>query len=199
MGRSTLEHLPLDLMVQELISVRMTFEIDNALFWMYRFLIPLPLLINSPFWLLLISAMKRKRKELTEKESGRWNMGLSLHWSSQFWGMAKETTIFYKLLASLLPEKWTQHNPTIISWLRCIISFSLIWLSIHCLWGAQSARGHPVGPIHCAIDLVRLETHFAVSSFLLELFSQCLLSFFSSKLSSFHCIVLRSIMLLLIT
>ena len=86
-------------------------------------------------------------------------MGLSLHWSSQFLGgMAKEATIFYKCLASLLSEKWTQH----ISWLRCIISFSLIRLSIHCLWGAQLAWGHPIGPICCPIDLVRLETHFAV-------------------------------------
>ena len=39
---------------------------------------------------------KRKRKEPIQ----RWNMGLSLHWSSQFWGggMAKEATIFYKRL-----------------------------------------------------------------------------------------------------
>ena len=69
-----------------------------------------------------------------EKSLQRWNMGLSLHWSSQFFGgMAKEATIFYKRLASLLSENWTQHYSTIISWLRCIISFSLIRSSIHCL------------------------------------------------------------------
>ena len=78
---------------------------------------------------------------------------------SVFGGMAKEATIFYKRLAFLLSEKWTQHYSTIISWLR---SFSLIWSSICCLRGARSARGHPIGPIRCPIDHMRLETHFAV-------------------------------------
>ena len=91
---------------------------------------------------LAAAPIKRKRKEPTEKESERWNMGLSLLWSSQFFGgMSKEATISYKRLASLLSEKWTQHYSTIISWLRCIISFSLMRLSIRCPWGARSARG----------------------------------------------------------
>ena len=101
---------------------------------------------------------KRKRKEPTEVEHGSFSPLVF----SVFWGMAKEVTIFYKRLASLLSEKWTQHYSTIISWLRCIISFSLIRLPIRCLQGAQLAWGHPIGPIHLPIDLVRLETHFVI-------------------------------------
>ena len=70
-----------------------------------------------------------------EKSLQRWNMGLSLHWSSQFWGGWLRRLLYFlqTLIASLLSEKWTQHYSTIISWLRCIISFSLIRSSIHCL------------------------------------------------------------------
>ena len=73
--------------------------------------------------------------------------------------MSKEATIYYKRLASLLSVKWTQHYSTIISWVRCIISFSLMRFlgsSVH------SRPGHPIGPVCCPIDLVRSETHFAV-------------------------------------
>ena len=113
----------------------------------------------------LAAAYKSHEKE--KKRAYRERIGEVEHGSfsplvlSVFWGMAKEANIF-KCLASLLSEKWTQHYSTIISWLRCIISFSLIRSYIRCLRGARLARGHPIGPIHCPIDLMRLETHFAV-------------------------------------
>ena len=37
-------------------------------------------------------------------------------------GMSKQSTTFYKRLASLLADKW--EHPSTLSWLRCLLSFS---------------------------------------------------------------------------
>ena len=52
-------------------------------------------------------------------------------------GMAKETTIFYKRLASLLSEKWDQPYCVTMGWLRCTLGFSLLRSSIQCIRGAR--------------------------------------------------------------
>jgi hypothetical protein len=58
-------------------------------------------------------------------------------------GYAREATVFYKRLASLLSESRNEHYNITISWLRCIINFSLLRSSIQCIRGARSSRGMP--------------------------------------------------------
>ena len=73
-------------------------------------------------------------------------------------GMAKEATVFYKRLASLLADKWNQPYSITINWLRCRLSYSLLRSSIRSLRGARSSIGRPMGPINHAMDLVKAET-----------------------------------------
>ena len=51
--------------------------------------------------------------------------------------------ITYKRFASLLATKWDQPYNIIISFLRCRLSFSLLWSAIMCLRGSRSTAGHP--------------------------------------------------------
>ena len=41
-------------------------------------------------------------------------------------GMAKQSTTFYKRLASLLADRWEQPYSSTLGWLRCRLSFSLL-------------------------------------------------------------------------
>ena len=70
-------------------------------------------------------------------------------------GFARESTNFYKRLASRLADKWHQPYNLTMSWLRCTISFALLRSAIQCIRGARSSRGHPILPV----DLVIAETH----------------------------------------
>ena len=56
-------------------------------------------------------------------------------------GFAREATIFYKRLASLLATKWEQLYSLTIDWLRCTITFSLLRSAIQCIRGARSRSG----------------------------------------------------------
>ena len=73
-------------------------------------------------------------------------------------GMAKQSTTFYKRLASLLADKW-DHTYTLYR-LRCRLSFSLLRSAIQCIRGARSSCGHA---IHSSspIDLISTEAHFS--------------------------------------
>ena len=67
-------------------------------------------------------------------------------------GMAREATSFYKRLASLLAAKRGQTYSCTITWLRCLLSFSLLRSAIQCIRGARSSKGQPVGnPIPCDV------------------------------------------------
>ena len=57
-------------------------------------------------------------------------------------GMAKQSTTFYKRLASLLADKWEQPYSSTLYWLRVRLSFSLLRSAIHSIRGARSSRGH---------------------------------------------------------
>ena len=57
-------------------------------------------------------------------------------------GMAKQSTTFYKRLASLLADKWEQPYSSTLYWLRIRLSFSLLRSAIQCIRGARSSRGH---------------------------------------------------------
>ena len=59
-------------------------------------------------------------------------------------GFARETTNFYKRLASKLSEKWDQPYSLTINWLRCTISFAPLRSAIQGIRGARSSRGHAI-------------------------------------------------------
>ena len=59
-------------------------------------------------------------------------------------GMSKSTTVAYKRLASLLANKKDQPYSTVVAWLRCHLSFSLLRSAITCLRGARSKPGRPM-------------------------------------------------------
>ena len=55
-------------------------------------------------------------------------------------GMAKQATIFYKRLASLLDIKRDEQSYSqMLNWLRCRLSFSLLHSAIQCIRGARSS------------------------------------------------------------
>ena len=71
-------------------------------------------------------------------------------------GMAKQSTTFYKRLASRLAEKWDQPYSSTLYWLRVRLSFSLLRSAIQCIRGARSSRGHAVKS-SSPIDLIGSE------------------------------------------
>ena len=73
---------------------------------------------------------------------------------STFGGISGCTSIFYKRLAYLLSLKREVPYSSVMSWLRCRISFSLLRSTIACLRGARSHSG-PIS--HRALDLVLSE------------------------------------------
>ena len=72
-------------------------------------------------------------------------------------GLAKEATIFYKRLASMLASKWDHSYSSTLCWLRCRLNFSLLRSSIQALRGSRSSIDHPVkAPV--VVDLVNIES-----------------------------------------
>ena len=63
--------------------------------------------------------------------------------------------MFYKRLADLLSVKKSLDYSTVMSWLRCRLSFSLLRSAIDCLWGARSRCGCPAN--HGALDFALAE------------------------------------------
>ena len=59
-------------------------------------------------------------------------------------GMSRPTEITYKRLASLLADKKDQFYNSVISLIRCRLSFSLLRSAIMCLRGSRSTAGHPL-------------------------------------------------------
>ena len=53
-------------------------------------------------------------------------------------GMSRSTTVAFKRLAAILASKRDQPYSTVMSWLRCHLSFSLLRSAITCLRGARS-------------------------------------------------------------
>ena len=63
---------------------------------------------------------------------------------STFGGMGGAATTAYKGLASLLAAKRDQSYSSVVSWIRCFTSFSLLRSAVTCLHGARSRCGSPV-------------------------------------------------------
>ena len=78
-------------------------------------------------------------------------------------GFAREATIFYKRLASLLATKWEQPYSSTIDWLRCTITFSLLRSAIQCIRGARSKSGFASRSPPSQMDLIRSETFLTKS------------------------------------
>ena len=70
-------------------------------------------------------------------------------------GVSGATTVFYKRLAYLFSMKKKMEYSSVMSWLRCRLSFSLLRSAIACLRGARSHRGCPAN--HGALDLALAE------------------------------------------
>ena len=71
-------------------------------------------------------------------------------------GMGKAATVVYKRLAHLLATHRNTSYPSVMGWLRCTLSFSLLKSSISCIRGSRSSSGHPAPPIPA--DLVLAES-----------------------------------------
>ena len=71
-------------------------------------------------------------------------------------GLARQATVFYKRLASLLSSKFNQPYSQTMNWLRCRLSFALLRAAIQCIRGARSSRGYAF--FTPQIDLATSET-----------------------------------------
>ena len=58
-------------------------------------------------------------------------------------GMAKQASVFYKWLTSLLSEKRETTYSTTMNWLCCKITFFLLCSVVQCIHGAHSAFHTP--------------------------------------------------------
>ena len=76
-------------------------------------------------------------------------------------GTAKEATVFYKRLATLLSEKWDQPYSVTLNWLRVSLGFSLLKSSIRCIRGARSTHGLPYrSGSSPPVDLIHAESQW---------------------------------------
>jgi len=74
-------------------------------------------------------------------------------------GMADEACAFYKRLASLLCDKWCETYASVMGWLRCCLSFSLLRSAIRCVRGSRSSSGSFCRPVLASsVELVKAET-----------------------------------------
>ena len=55
-------------------------------------------------------------------------------------GMGREGNVFYKRLASLLADKQGWAYGTTMSWIRCVLTFSLLRSAVMCIRGSRSIR-----------------------------------------------------------
>ena len=78
-------------------------------------------------------------------------------------GLAHEATFFYKRLASLLSHKWGDEYLSVMGWLRCSLSFSLLRSAVQCIRGACSSIGHYISAPP-PMDLVRVESNLTIDS-----------------------------------
>ena len=66
--------------------------------------------------------------------------------------MAPEATVCLKRLASMLSNKREESYSTIMGWLRCAISFSLLRSSLACLRGSTKSGKDPTPTINDACE-----------------------------------------------
>ena len=76
-------------------------------------------------------------------------------------GMGPSATVVYKRLATMISTKFNQQYSQTINWLRCRLTFSLLWSEIMCIRESRSSAGYPAHPIlsEVAIDHAIHEGH----------------------------------------
>ena len=75
----------------------------------------------------------------------------------------ERVSILFVRLASLLSHKWGDEYSSVMGWLRCSLSFSLLRSAIQCIRGARSSIGHYVSAPP-PMDLVRVESNLTIDS-----------------------------------
>ena len=90
-----------------------------------------------------ISAVYRRHEMTKKREYGDrvWEVELASFTPLVFsttGGMGREGTVFYRQLANLLADKQDWAYGTTISWVRCVLTFSLLQSAIMCLQGSRS-------------------------------------------------------------
>ena len=74
-------------------------------------------------------------------------------------GLGHEAKIVYKRIASLLSTKWERPYSSVLTWIRCCLSFSLLRSSVRCIRGYRSRCGSPVRVrVSPSIDVVTSES-----------------------------------------
>ena len=63
---------------------------------------------------------------------------------STFGGIGGSGTTVFKRLASLIATQRDQPYTSVMAWIRCSISFSLLRSAVTCLRGVQSHLGSPI-------------------------------------------------------
>ena len=106
------------------------------------------------------SQEREKRRSYCQKEAEVELVSFTPLVFSSTAGTAKEASIFYKRLASLLSEKWEQSYSITLNWTRVSLGFSLLRSSIQCFRGAHSTRGSPVHSTS-PVDLVQSESGYS--------------------------------------
>ena len=125
----------------------------------FRFSPPLPLQMDRLHFHQLIRCTRKKKKRQYSQRICKVEHGsFFLLEFSLTGGMAKEATVFYRRLASLLAEKLEQPYSTTMGWLCCTLCFSLLHSSIQCLRGSRSSRGQPV--FYFPLGLIQSESKF---------------------------------------
>ena len=77
-------------------------------------------------------------------------------------GMAHEASTFYKRLASLLSERWTNQYADVLGCIRYCLSFSLLRSAIQCSHSAHGCFGRPFTSFE--VDLVQAELKFPIAT-----------------------------------
>ena len=79
-------------------------------------------------------------------------------------GMSDEAFAFYKHLASLLSDKWTEQYCAAMGWLRFCLSFSLLRSAIRCVRGSRSSTESFTQPVlMTSVELIQVETGLSSS------------------------------------
>ena len=92
-----------------------------------------------------LHAVYRRQEMMKKREYGDrvWEVELASFTPLVFsttGGMGREGNVFYKRLASLLADKQGWAYGTSMSWIRCVLTFSLLRSTVMCIWGSRSIR-----------------------------------------------------------
>ena len=75
--------------------------------------------------------------------------------------MAKEATAFYQRLASLISDHRNEKYSTVMGWIRCRISFSLLRSALLCIRGSKSVSRNGIQDFgNSNITLAKAESKF---------------------------------------